>query len=201
MKTMGIKLWGLLMLALVAVSQTFAQTVYKADPTKSKLIIEGTSSLHDWTMEASDFNCVVEFKLDSDKVDDIAGINFSVEVKNLTSNEGNLMDRKAHDALKEGKSPVISFKQQSVESLSSSNGRVNGRINGQLTIAGKTKQLSVPFSGRIENNRLIVTGTLDIKMSDFDIEPPTAMLGVLKTGNDVTLNYSFEFQPQLTSEN
>jgi len=48
MKTMGIKLWGLLMLALVAVSQTFAQTVYKADPTKSKLIIEGTSSLHDW---------------------------------------------------------------------------------------------------------------------------------------------------------
>jgi len=152
-------------------------------------------------MEASDFNCVVEFKLDSDKVDDIAGINFSVEVKNLTSNEGNLMDRKAHDALKEGKSPVISFTQQSVESLSSSNGRVNGRINGQLTIAGKTKQLSVPFSGRIENSRLIVTGTLDVKMSDFDIEPPTAMLGVLKTGNDVTLNYSFEFQPQLTSEN
>jgi len=144
---------------------------------------------------------VVEFKLDSDKVDDIAGINFSVEVKNLTSNEGNLMDRKAHDALKEGKSPVISFTQQSVESLSSSNGRVNGRINGQLTIAGKTKQLSVPFSGRIENSRLIVTGTLDVKMSDFDIEPPTAMLGVLKTGNDVTLNYSFEFQPQLTSEN
>jgi len=30
-------------------------------------------------------------------------------------------------------------------------------------------------------------------MTDYNIEPPTAMMGALKTGDEVKINYSFQF--------
>ena len=199
MKTLVTKLIVLVAIILAGSVELFSQPVYKVNPSKSKLVIEGTSSLHDWSMVAENFNCIVEFDLNNEKVNNISGITFSVPVKDIISDESNLMDKKAHDALKENKSPEITFKQQSLESLNSANGQVSGKVKGNLTIAGKTKPVTISFSGKVLNNTLQITGSMPINMSDFGIEPPTAMLGALKTGDAVTLNYSFEFNPNLTS--
>ena len=199
MKTLGKSLTLLLLISFTGI-QIYSQPVYKVNPVKSKLVIEGTSSLHNWTMQAENFDCVVEFDMNNGKVDNISGISFSVPVSGIVSDEGKLMDNKAHDALKEEKAPSITFRQQSLESLTSSNGQVSGKVSGTLSIAGKSRQVTIPFTGKVlEDNSLLITGKLPVSMSDFDVDPPTAMLGALKTGNAVTLNYSFEFIPNLTS--
>ena len=181
------------------ISQAISQPAYQVNHSKSKLTISGTSSLHDWSMEAEDFTCNVLLTVSNMEVKDLKNISFSLPVENIRS-ESNIMDNKAHDALKENKSPMITFRQQALESLSSSNGQVSGRVSGSLTVAGKTKQVSLSFTGKVlENNGLSVSGKLPVKMSDFGIDPPTALLGTLKTDDAVTLEYSFEFNPDLTS--
>jgi hypothetical protein len=38
-----------------------------------------------------------------------------------------------------------------------------------------------------------VKGIVPLKMTDFGVDPPTAMLGALKTGDDIKINYDFQF--------
>lgn len=196
----GIKKSILFLLAIFFIAaQAISQPAYQVNHSKSKLIISGTSSLHDWTMEADDFSCDVLFDMNNNEVNSINDIRFSLPVENIKS-ESNLMDKKAYEALKQNKAPMITFRQQSLESLNSSDGQISGKISGSLTVAGRTKQVSLAFEGKVlANNNLSVTGKLPVKMSDFGIDPPTALLGTLKTDDAVTLEYQLEFIPNLTS--
>ena len=180
--------------------KAFSQPVYKINPSGSNLVIKGTSSMHDWTMEADNIKCSFEMDLANNSIESLAGINFSVAVKDIKS-ESNLMDKKAHEALKSDKSPVITFTQTTPAVLNSASaGAISGKVTGNLAIAGKSRRVEIAFTGRISGDKLIVTGALPVKMSEFEIEPPTAMLGALKTGDAVTLNYSFEFVPGVISD-
>jgi len=199
MKTLIKKFIIIAAVMTAGIAQVISQPVYKLDESKSNLLINGTSSVHDWTMEADNIKCEFEMDLNNQKVQNITGISFSVAVKDLKS-ESDLMDRKAHDALKAEKSPVITFTQTLPATLTSASaGNISGKVTGNLSIAGKVKKVEVTFSGKIVNDKLVVTGKLPVKMSDFEVEPPVAMLGALKTGDAVTLEYSFEFTPDLTS--
>ncbi|MBN1158617.1 MAG: YceI family protein [Bacteroidales bacterium] len=189
-----------LLISVASISMVLTQPSYRIVESRSKFAIHGTSSLHDWTMEAENFACNLVFDLDDMEVQNIADVHFSVAVKDIRS-ESNLMDNKAHDALQANRSPFITFRQAELQSLNSSNGQISGQISGFLTIAGKTNQVVVRFTGHVlDENRISVFGTLSLNMSDYNIEPPTAMLGVLKTYDSVTLEYSFEFNPVLTSD-
>ncbi len=200
MKTQIIRLIIFIIFILTGGIQVTSQTTYSIVPSNSKLTISGTSSLHDWTMEADKFSCNLILNLSNMEVEQITDIRFSLAVKEIRS-ESNLMDKKAHDALNEDQSPRITFRQTRIESLSSKNGVLSGKISGILSVAGKTKQVIVPFTGEVfENNRISVRGNLSVKMSDFNIKPPTALLGVLKTDDMVKLDYSFEFNPDLISD-
>ncbi len=179
---------------LVASANIYAQEVYQLVPSKSSLTIKGTSSLHDWSMEAENLTCKLTTDVENMNVQRISGVNFSCNVDQIVSNESGIMDSKAHDALKANKYPSISFKFLSQNALDGANQQFKGTISGNLTIAGKTKTISIPFNGSLlPNGNIQVKGTVPVKMSDFDIDPPTAFFGTLKTGDVVNLQYSFEF--------
>ena len=38
-----------------------------------------------------------------------------------------------------------------------------------------------------------IKGEKTLKMSDFDVKPPTALLGTLKTGNDITIKFNLNY--------
>ena len=40
-----------------------------------------------------------------------------------------------------------------------------------------------------------VSGAYPMKMTDFGIEPPTALLGTMTTGDDVTINFNLTLSP------
>jgi hypothetical protein len=42
----------------------------------------------------------------------------------------------------------------------------------------------------ISGNRIQIKGSKKVKMTDFNISPPTAMLGTLKTGDEVTISFT-----------
>ena len=179
---------------LVTSANISAQEVYKLVPAKSSLTINGTSSLHDWSMKAEKLTCNLNTDLVNKNVQSISNVDFSCHVDQIVSDESGIMDSKAHDALKGDKYPVISFKFLSENSLNGANQQFKGTITGNLTLAGKTKTVSIPFSGSLQpNGNILVKGTIPVKMSEFDIKPPTAFFGTLKTGDVVNLQYSFEF--------
>ena len=97
------------------------------------------------------------------------------------------MDGKTYKALEGDKHPKITFK--SAENISVSANTAT-KIKGQLSIAGKTKEVELPFTLQDASDSTVkIAGKMPVKMSDFGIDPPTAMMGALKTGDEVVISY------------
>ena len=68
---------------------------------------------------------------------------------------------------------------------------------GDLTIAGVTKPVSFPVKMSSAGNKITFEGSLDTRLTTFSVTPPTALLGTVKTEDEITLSFKSTFQPTL----
>lgn len=155
------------------------------------LLISGTSTLHDWTMKSVKAECTAVFNFNpAGQISGINGLTFSTPVNALKS-EHTAMDNNAYKALKNDKAPVISYTLTSVTVTPGAGGASTVTCTGKLTIAGATRDAQIVAICRPgTDNTVTVTGSEKISMKDFSIDPPTFMLGTIKTGNDITLSFN-----------
>ena len=140
----------------------------------SKIVVSGTSPMHDWTMSASGATF-------SGTVSDgaINNVKFVVPAKNLKSTKGKMMDNKAYSALKADKAPNISFTATSLKV-----GKYN--LAGKLSIAGVTKNVSIPVNVTKTGNSYTITGKETMTLSEYGMERP-GFMGV-RTGDAITVD-------------
>jgi polyisoprenoid-binding protein YceI len=179
---------------LLLCRDTASQSSYTLDNSNSKMTILGTSSLHDWKMDVNDFKCTATLITQDKNISEMQFVEFSCIPTNIVS-EYKLMDKKTYEALKAEEFSNINFKGKKGRIISRSGNEFNGMISGNLFIAGQTKEINIPFQGNLlENGKIEVKGKVNLKLSDFKIDPPTAMMGTLKTGDEISIVYSFEFE-------
>ena len=185
MKILHYKLNVLLLLLLVA-TPFYAQKTLVANQEKSKVIIEGTSNIHDWEMYAETLKSNLE--LGSDAIEDIVSIEFEVPVKGLKSGK-NRMDKNTYEALKEEDHEKIYFNSSKVETEGD-----KFYAHGDLVIAGVKKQVKIPFNLTKNDNQLNLKLTYEINMLDYNVEPPSAMFGTITTGEKITTKINLIYQ-------
>lgn len=168
---------------------TFAQEIYKSS--HFEIEIAGTSNLHDWTAMVTDFTSNVIF--DSTI---FTSITAKIKAEKIKSSEGRLMDSKMHDALKVNNNPTIEFTCRALpRSMTEYSNTL--KTTGQLRIAGKMR--NVELNSRYkkhENDIFEVYGILELQLTDFGIEPPTALFGALTTGNQISIKYAITYKKQ-----
>lgn len=180
---------GLIAILWIASCRTaMAQVQYKLDPAGSSVLVKGTSSLHDWEMKAEKINGAF-MVADDQSLGKLLSGDLVIDAGSLKS-EHSLMNKKAWEALKQKSYPRIEVKLLSIEQ-----NRNDGKVQMELTIAGKKKQLTEDFqvknsgSGKVE-----IDGILNLKMSEFGVEPPVALMGTIKTGDEVRIEYRLRYQ-------
>lgn len=186
----NLKLYSLVISALfIFAIGVQAQDVYKLQTKNSKLTVEGTSTVHDWEVKATEFNAETRLKVAENLVSQVSNVLFTASAESLESGKG-LMDRKMQEALKTNKHPEIKFSLKKNEVV---NGK-KATLSGLLTIAGKTREVDVTVNFDAQNPQQFgVTGEVPLKMSDFNIDQPTAMMGTIKTGDEVKVKFDLEF--------
>ena len=146
--------------------------------------------MHDWVMKTSSGDCSATLQVDGDgNLKDITAMSFSVASKALKSGKDG-MDKNAYKALKSDKSPNISATLKSADVImkDGKNYTIKAIIN--LTIAGKTVETALEAQAKkINDTSFSIKGEKKISMKDYDMQPPSFMLGAVKTGNDVVLNF------------
>lgn len=157
-------------LLLVASQVASAQSLSQKS---SKISVDGTSPMHDWTMTASSSTFSGTVSGNS-----ITNVKFVMPAKNLKSTKGKMMDNKAYSALNADKAPNITFTATSIPV-----GKSN--VSGKLTIAGTTKTVSIPVTVTKSGSSYTIVASETIKMSDFGMQRP-GFMGV-KTGDVVTV--------------
>ncbi len=166
---------------------------YHLDKGNSQFTIQGTSSLHDWEMVSESIDGSFERYDTADESINIQSIDVSVPVKSLVSGK-RIMDKKCHAALKFEDHPKISYRFKSIENMNSTgNGTYTATFSGQLTVAGQTNTVKIEAHIDEVGNKIHITGQKPLKMSDFDVIPPKALLGTLKTGNEITIVFNLNY--------
>ena len=185
-------LTAILLMSGVAVADRFTSA------SGSFVRIEGTSSLHDWKMEGSAIHgelSSLPFALLSNgprqAIQSEASV--SIPVTSIRS-EHKKMDKLMAEALKADANPTIKYELTSAV-LASPGARFVVNTGGKLTIAGVTRDVTMQVTGtRDPNGRYVFTGKLPIRMSDYGIKPPTAMMGTVRTANDVNVSFRWALE-------
>ncbi|MDW7695167.1 YceI family protein [Flammeovirgaceae bacterium SG7u.111] len=191
----------LIMMSLIWVIT--AQTLMAQDFTlaeESSAEIKGTSTLHEWTTTVPDVTgkLVVEKaflkKSGPKNGDEIKSVEVSFKVKTMDGGRGSTMNNKIFNAFKEPEYPEVTFKSTApivtTQTIDKSTGKFKVKAVGDLSMAGTTKSVELELEGqKMENGDLHFLGSHTLKMTEFDIKPPSAMFGQIVCGDDVTINF------------
>lgn len=176
----------------IGISQTVKLNVSE----ETIMTVSGTSTLHDWTSEVNTVTGIVEVgkkmisKRKAKKGDAINYVRIVVPVKSIISPRGSTMDKKTYAALKSEEHPEIIFELNDNEVSSVSGDTFTVNASGSLSIAGIKLPVEFLVDGKfISADKMSFTGSYKFNMTDYDMEPPSAMFGQIETGEEVEIKF------------
>lgn len=194
---------GLALLSLGLSAATAAENwvAYPASPTGSKIVIAGTSTIHDWTMETTLVSGKMEleenFKLDGLKPGKVpARATVNMTVRSFKSGKVG-MDEVMQQAMKFEKFPKIEFILGELtfkEGPKGTDGLYQFDAKGDLIVAGVTNKVSMPITFlQVSPIRYKVSGSVPLKMTDYGVVPPAPKLalGAIKTGDEIKITFDW----------
>lgn len=184
----------LMLIAFALISADTPQNTYTISKDYS-VTINGTSNLHNWNEKVGTVtgNSVVGWN--SDGSFNLDALTIKMDVRSIKSTEGGIMDRNTYKALKADDYPEITFILSSpIKSLKTDGAAATISAQGNLTIAGVTKPVTMQVKAYMPTKETMqFEGSQTIKMTDYNIVPPTALFGALKTGDIITINFKTDF--------
>jgi hypothetical protein len=184
-----------LFLLMALISQ--AQTKYTSGG-NAKIVVNGTSNIHDWILQSSKGSCNGTMLLDaSGNLTGIQGLGFTMAVHTLKSEHGSQMDNNAYKAMTADKTPNISFSSEAATVTAKGGGAYTISAPGKLQISSGTKQVTLVANAKMNADKsLTIDGAYKLVTTDYNVKPISIMLGAIKTSANVTINYSLVMRPQ-----
>jgi polyisoprenoid-binding protein YceI len=160
-----------------------------------KMTVKGTSTMHDWESTVEKLECRSTYKTENNLLTEIKDVVVKIPVQSIKSPKGKMMDNKTYEAFNYEKYPSIVF---SLASIQINAAKLTADAKGTLSMAGATRSIDLPVTYKVlANGDLLIIGSKKLKMTDFKMEPPTAMMGAVKVGDEVTVS----FELTLTNSN
>lgn len=153
-----------------------------------KASIQGTSTLHEWESEITKINCLGNFQSEGNRLKNLDDINVRIPVVGIKSSEGRMMDNKTYEAFKSDDHPYILYTASHAQITVDAANLTTIKVSGNLTMAGTTKPITVEARGKLlANGDMEISLSRKLKMTEFNMKPPTAMMGTIKVGDEVTV--------------
>tara|TARA_R110000868_G_scaffold45178_1_gene150128 strand:- start:2883 stop:3410 length:528 start_codon:yes stop_codon:yes gene_type:complete len=172
-------------------SQAYAQKTYVL-ASDNQFKLEGTSTIHDWEMVSSHAEGNTEITLANGKIANIKTLLLNFPVVTLKSGKS-AMDNNAYKALDEKQYPQIYFELTEVESI------IDQMIKakGNLTISGNSSMVSLEVNYQLSEDDIWFTGSIPITFTQFKLDPPKALFGTIKTGDDLKISFETIFKSKI----
>lgn len=170
--------------------------------TSAKVSLAGTSNIHDYTastttvrvtkLQVAPGTTAAELLSTLQKPGTLQAFEIAIPAASLHSTKDGL-DKNMHKALKVKEHPEITFRLARLEPKGAT-----VRAIGTLRIAGVEKEIGLDLSTALKSGSLVVSGSIDLLMTDFGIPAPKAMMGMLRTDPKVTISFETVLATPLT---
>lgn len=148
----------------------------------------GTSTLHDWEMTSTEGTGNANFTITDSNLEEINGITINILSETLKSDKA-AMDKVAYKTLKTNKFKTIEYVLKTAEKVNEN----TWNLTGTLTIAGVSRELKTQVKTAISDDIVSLEGTNRITFEEYGMTPPKALLGTVKTGKEMVLNFNIHF--------
>ena len=187
---------SLLLVAAVFIFGTSlgAQTL-KINSKASTMTIYGTTNVHDFTQKVTQINGELVVNSAQKSVQSMEVV---IPVRAIKSPEKQ-MDTYTYEAFNSEKNPNITFHLTEASGLKVTEKEIDVTVTGNLTINGTARKISFKLSGKNPKSGLYqFKGAIALKMTDYKMKPPTAMMGMMKVGDGITLKFDIALDgPQI----
>lgn len=165
-----------------------------------KVWIEGSASIVDYTCTAQRLSGNGSIKNAKNPQQNIKGhgdvaVTVTIPVRLLDCGKKK-MNSDMYEALKAKRHKSITYQLidasliEDNSAAAGDNGWMDIKTTGMLEIAGVKNRTEVTVQGKlISENRFRVKGSKKIDMETYDIEPPTALLGLIKASNELVVHF------------
>lgn len=186
-------LGALALLAPAAIAWTGVKSQLTVQP-DSRLWVQGTSTVRSFECKAAEFDAVVTTTQDAAVRAVLAGqkavgaVTLTVPAAKLDCNNGT-MNGHMYKALKATEHGEITFRLSSYDLVPAGAG-IQTTLRGELTLGGVTKPVVIEaIATDGGNGTLLVTGTHQIRMTEFGLKPPTLMMGTMKVNEKIDVRF------------
>lgn len=177
-------------------------TSYTLRSTPNEMNVEGGSTIHDWSCPIESLDGSLRLDTAEDEgaspIQRVTKTQVEVPVDAIQC-DNDTMNEKLREALDVNAYPKVYFSlaDAQVSPLPDSGAAwFKVQATGELILAGERRQIDLPVAGKtLDNGRLRLVGSHTIRLSDYDIERPSAMLGTIKTSKKVTVNFDVTATP------
>lgn len=178
-------------LALVFIAITLTTNAQKNYALDAKPIfsVSGTSTMHDWTMKSSTGTGTANLTVTDSKLEKITSLTVNLSVETIKS-EKTSMDKVAYKTLKTDKFKTIKYVLKSATKAN----ETTWNLVGTYTIAGVSKEVKTQVKATVTNGVVSLEGSNKITFTQFGMKSPTAMLGTIKTGEDLTIKFNIKLK-------
>jgi polyisoprenoid-binding protein YceI len=161
---------------------------------QSRLWIEGTSTVQDFTCTAKGFDVRVQSATAGASSAVLSGTKavttgeVRVPARRMDCDNGTMNDH-MYRALKVDEHPEIIFRLTAYE-LASKAGAKEVSVWGDLTLGGKRQAIYFKANATEgAGGALRLVGSHEVRMTEFDLRPPTLMLGTMRVNERVKVNF------------
>ena len=180
-------------LFMFALSYAFGQSGFGT--ATFTMSIKGTSNLHDWESSVKELKANGSMTADAAGLQSIQSLTVEIPVKAIKSTKGRVMDNKTYDAFHASDNPYITYKLESA-TVSKKGDGYDVSASGKLTMAGATNKIDMTVRGKVEaDGSITFTGSKKLKLTDFKMKRPTALLGTVTVGDEVEVLFKVTLKP------
>lgn len=163
------------------------------------MLIDGTANVRDWDSEVKKIDAEVVLKefdlsdLSSLTAEHFKTLKLNMPVSDIESDSRRLT-RNLQDYLKGDDHPYIKFNLKSIENVEAedNNSAVVTAI-GVINAAGVDHEVTMTVNASVNSGTVTFSGTQDLLMTDFGIDPPTAVMGTVRARDEIQIIYSLTF--------
>jgi polyisoprenoid-binding protein YceI len=183
--------------ALVAALAVFPGRATAQLPTmvvrpESRLILAGTSNINRWACQSGQFERVTNGEREPmTRVSlPLHKVTIAVPVRSLACGHPR-MNADLREALRAGVHPDITFTlhEYRIDSLAGGNATFAAVAIGELVVAGQPRRVDIPVRAYRTAAGFHGSGTLTLRMTDFGVKPPVALLGLIRARNEITVTF------------
>lgn len=187
-----------LLLSLLLLTAPFAfagPTTRLVAGSESRLVLEGSSNLAAWRCSGTTLDGQMEVAAPLASAEDVmqAVSEFTLRVPIATLRCGNRqMERDMNRALRADAYPSIEFAFTDLVGAVQRNasGTFAARIQGVLSLAGTRRTITLDVDvERLSGGRYLLRARMPLRMTDFRITPPTALFGMIKANDALTVHF------------